>query len=1058
MDPITQGIAAGLAVEAIKSMVIFGGLRVRKRFKKKSPRELALQNAMTSALAQTIKSITANQDKMPILKTVFEKWLSREDVAVELSAILESEAEAEDVLDKDHLIMSLEDCWEPTVFESNITQKNVVETLSANLMVAVAKEPVLQGEVNIRLLEELKGVVSEATIDIKKMRDDILFVGEDISSRLGSKDVDLISRYLRQVRNRSGQLDLSPIDTDDADASSGYQRVTLKDVYIGLNLKGGTEDTFQIDESVGAPKSLGKTRTALESFSKHSKMLLLGEPGGGKTTFIQYLSYCLSTCQLGDVSSESILFEKGWPRERMGLVPVPIILRDLASWIERSKTKAEKGSLFISFLNHLLEGWGLSQAIQPIMELIHDEKVVLLLDGLDEVAAEPEIRQRVMRMIKDIPNLVNNGPILVTCRVLSYREDKNLQFDKDWHQAELDLFTDSQVDQFIDAWFRCRVSYRLEAIPVNFCSKLKHAVRRPGLRELYRIPLLLVVMAIVHTKKGGLPDASVLLYEEIIDILLSRWDKVKAESKKLSPLKLTTFLNEAGTDITKLLMVVSRVAFEVHEGFSEGSQNTKDSSVSEEISEAKLKNAIKSLHPDHGKMPPTGQDAAWAEKVVHAMKYRAGLLVEKSEGSFYFPHRVFQEHLAARYLTSGDFIKSVTNLQLHREAWRLVILLAVARYVRIIGNYFLPLQLSASLLEKADTSPQNERRWRYIWLAGDCLREIGPVDLQNEPLGPEILNKTKGLLIELCEQEGLTPREREEAAIVLSQLGDDRLGVGLNSNGLPDIQWVDIDGKPFIMGDSHTLDDETPSFSCQLINGKPYRISKYPITVKQYKAFIEDGGYENDDYWQGIPYSLKWRNENNVNAPIDCGSPFNMDNHPQVGVSWFEAMAFCCWLSIKTGTDISLPTEAQWERAARGSRGREYPWGKDFDQLKCNCNDGRIGTTSAVGIFPSGDAKEKSQTISDLSGNVYEWCRTIRRANYRDYERVVDENLTKKGIRVLRGGSFKENNAYVRGAYRNYGRPSEPRSEILFHTPDVLGFRVVSPRLKRRKIFKFNYR
>jgi formylglycine-generating enzyme required for sulfatase activity len=133
-----------------------------------------------------------------------------------------------------------------------------------------------------------------------------------------------------------------------------------------------------------------------------------------------------------------------------------------------------------------------------------------------------------------------------------------------------------------------------------------------------------------------------------------------------------------------------------------------------------------------------------------------------------------------------------------------------------------------------------------------------------------------------------------------------------------------------------------------------------------------------------------------------------------VGVSWYEAVAFCRWLSeelkrrgeLKKEDDITLPSEAQWERAARHTDGRTYPWG-DAEELKTRCNmrDTGIGHTSAVGLFPGGKAECGAL---DMAGNVWEWCRTKWMDNYTNYEqraRELDE-LDGSDARVLRGGSW----------------------------------------------------
>ena len=116
------------------------------------------------------------------------------------------------------------------------------------------------------------------------------------------------------------------------------------------------------------------------------------------------------------------------------------------------------------------------------------------------------------------------------------------------------------------------------------------------------------------------------------------------------------------------------------------------------------------------------------------------------------------------------------------------------------------------------------------------------------------------------------------------------------------------DSKPWI-------NDEQPQHTVDL---GEYAIGKYPVTNREYQVFIQESGHPAPPGWNGSEY------------------PENTASHPVVNVSWDDAVAYCTWLSEKTGKKYRLPTEAEWEKAARGSDGRIYPWGDDFDPDKAN--------------------------------------------------------------------------------------------------------------------------
>ncbi|MBO0615011.1 SUMF1/EgtB/PvdO family nonheme iron enzyme [Thiothrix fructosivorans] len=194
---------------------------------------------------------------------------------------------------------------------------------------------------------------------------------------------------------------------------------------------------------------------------------------------------------------------------------------------------------------------------------------------------------------------------------------------------------------------------------------------------------------------------------------------------------------------------------------------------------------------------------------------------------------------------------------------------------------------------------------------------------------------------------------------------DQRKGVGLDAKGLPDIDWVAIDG---------------------------YKMSRYPVTNAQFQAFVADAGYETDEWWEGLQRS--------ESKPDHY---WKESNHPVEGVSWYDAMAFCRWLSTATGQEIRLPTEQEWEKAACGTDGREYPWGKDYKTGYANINEtyGETGIynlqkTSAVGIYPQG---QSPYGLMDMSGNVWEWCLN----KYKESQVTLDLSGC---VRVVRGGAW----------------------------------------------------
>jgi formylglycine-generating enzyme required for sulfatase activity len=155
-----------------------------------------------------------------------------------------------------------------------------------------------------------------------------------------------------------------------------------------------------------------------------------------------------------------------------------------------------------------------------------------------------------------------------------------------------------------------------------------------------------------------------------------------------------------------------------------------------------------------------------------------------------------------------------------------------------------------------------------------------------------------------------------------------------------------------------TLDRDLGTFAV-----RAFDIAKYPITQAQFKVFLDDpGGYTDLTWWSGSAKSLLWRPQN---GPLQ--SAFAGDDLPRLMVSWFEAVAFCRWLSRELGEAVALPTEQEWQCAAQGDDGRLYPWGNEFDVSRCNTSESGIKRPTPVTQFPGGASP---YGVMDLCGNA----------------------------------------------------------------------------------------
>jgi formylglycine-generating enzyme required for sulfatase activity len=224
--------------------------------------------------------------------------------------------------------------------------------------------------------------------------------------------------------------------------------------------------------------------------------------------------------------------------------------------------------------------------------------------------------------------------------------------------------------------------------------------------------------------------------------------------------------------------------------------------------------------------------------------------------------------------------------------------------------------------------------------------------------------------------------------------------------------------KDYIAVDEHRTFD-VPAFS----------ISKYPVTNANYAEFIRANGYNDRRWWTSAGWEeckkSKWT------APHNLGirsAKLQGSQQPVVGVSWYETIAYCQWLSHETGKSILLPTDQQWQRAAQGDDNRTYPWGMDWDGHRCNnLVDERYGIGYTTTIYHFKGAGDSYFGVSDMAGNIGEWCLT-------DYEHGQTD-LNGVDARIIRNGSFADDLIdNFRCDYRTFSVPESAN--------DFVGFRL----------------
>lgn len=801
---------------------------------------------------------------------------------------------------------------------------------------------------------------------------------------------------------------------------TAHQRLRLQGIRAGSQPLSIDLEKVYVSLTAMDKSGQGGTLTIPDALNRHKRLVIIGDPGSGKTTLLAYLALTYARTLRDGADTVQTRLQLNETKH----LPILLPLRDLGRHLLAAHKDSSKDGAAI-LLNYLREYYQAQTIHLPedfFANALEQGRAVLLLDGMDEVA-EKSLRQRVARLIekfvqrygqeeieddKGEKQIILKNRFIVTSREVGY--EGAARIGENFGLAKVRDFNRDEVRAFVRDWTRAvettlagNESPELLRLAEEQASKLVAAIEgNTRVSELAVNPLLLTVIALVHRYRATLPDRRSELYEEAIEVLLGHWDEAKG-------LETEVTLGGRALDSGDRRSLLEPVAFWMHE---------------QRVREIELDQLREILLPAFN-----NGDAASAAKTfesfIRLINERSGLLIERGVGAYSFAHLTFQEYLTARAVADrADAVKYVVK-RLPDPWWREVILLT-AGYLSTQGKRRVSELIRATINADPKTEPDSEP-CHHLILAGECLLDAGSARVEGE-----VITELKARL----QKDADLPFKKENRPQTLrkiaatSALGRIESGTLAASKfwkapwGEPD--WVTIPVGEFWMGDEKH-DDEKPLHH---IHVAEFQIAHTPITNSQYQLYVVDAKVKPPNDWRG-------------DQP-----PKGKENHPVTGVTWHDARNYCAWLSEKINREVRLPTEAEWEKAARGGLSspenalgvlfsgeglgvRDYPWGDDWRELHCNSYELGLGDTTPVGIFLNGASPYR---VLDLGGNVWEWCQS----KYKAYPYDANdgrEKIDADAVRVLRGGSFSYDQRSARGAYRYHSRPHSRH--------DGFGFRVV---------------
>ena len=539
-------------------------------------------------------------------------------------------------------------------------------------------------------------------------------------------------------------------------------------------------------------------------------------------------------------------------------------------------------------------------------------------------------------------------------------------------RAPLEPLPEPLQDLFVARWFH--ILGKAEQ-----SERLIETIRnRQELKPLAENPMLLTALCVLYDSGGRLPEDRYDLYKSIVSNVLH--NRYPGDASERDPVERR----------------LEAIALGMHTGEANSSRLTPAAEISW-VEMERLLALFAELNPVY---ESGGLEAAVRRE---ELLKDSGLLVPRPHDRAAFCHLSFQEFLTAqRLVRTSEDVEQVFRERSEAPEWRATLLFLFVAQIAIRDAQW-GLRLLARLIKDQQRAKVKANSAPAVFIA-----EALDLCLAKKYSIPKELKKHFCCLALDAIEDEVEVQARQALGLCLGRLGDPRIR-GLRD---PEASVEVAAGRYLYGGDNMKIVDI----------GAPFRIGRYLVTNGQFLEFIDDAGYRERRWWSEAGWA--WLQEQKVTEPaLWHDRRWNGPNQPVVGVSFYEAEACSTWAGGRVPSGGRLPSEQEWEAAARGSKGLEYPWGNNWLDGICNTDETGLGVTSPVGLFPR--SRQAGLGIEDLASNVWEWCASLYDPADKDWP----------DARVLRGGSWVNSRDFARSAVR--------RGNVPYVRVNDIGFRVV---------------